>query len=219
MSRGRQGTEQPPNGVPLRAQRHTSPCYICDIDHMRGATTVAVALWLIVASAASIAGIVWKWSDGDSAASDGRSMLVLAVLAAIAGSVVHLIPTFTLRAGRWTLEHGFGWWYLLRPFAAALLGMLFSLVVRAGLLTIGTDEAGPRPEVLVVAGGLAGLFTDRVMQRMLTLLGSVDPSKSASQANVPHLQSAEIASTDHHGTGPEQDGGGTDEESQFSDAA
>lgn len=219
MPRGRQGADQALNGVPPRTRRHTSPCYTCGIDHMSRATTVAVALWLIVASAASIAGIVWRWSEGDAAASDGRAMLVLAVLAAIAGSVVHLIPTFTLRAGRWTLERGFGWWYLLRPFAAALLGMLFSLVVRAGLLTVGTDEAGPRPEVLVVAGGLAGLFTDRVMQRMLTLLGSVDPSKSAAQEKVPHLHSAEVAKTDHHGTGLEQGGDGTDEDGELPDAA
>jgi hypothetical protein len=92
------------------------------------------------------------------------------VLGGVAGSLVHTITIFSSRVGRDTLEASFLWWYLLRPFAAALLALLFVAAVQSGLVAVGG-----KPESLVlalVAGGLAGLFTDAVLQKLRGLLGA-----------------------------------------------
>jgi hypothetical protein len=42
----------------------------------------------------------------------------------------------------------------------------------------------------VTAGGLAGLFTDRVLQQMQRMLGATDPDKHASQQDTPWTPTA-----------------------------
>lgn len=118
--------------------------------------------------------------------SEESGLLLLVASAAVAGAAVHLILVFTERAGYRTLEAGYLWWYLLRPVAAALLSVLFVIAVRTGLSTLGTAQpTTPSVPVLLTAGGLAGLFTDRVLQQMRNLLGSTDPETPASDQKPP----------------------------------
>jgi hypothetical protein len=186
-------------------RRHGDDGSIVQMSYL---TTCAVGVWLVIVGTVSVVGLVWMWTVAerlgagqndvsvplrtvrwfgpDFRATESTAVIVLVVFAAVAGSVVHMVPVFSMRAGRWTLEHGFGWWYLLRPFAAAALGPLFYMVIRGGLFAFNAGEADPDLPVLVLSGGLAGLFTDRVTQQLLALLGSTDPAQPASDQPVPH---------------------------------
>jgi hypothetical protein len=88
----------------------------------------------------------------------------------VLGSLAIMIITFSNRAGQNTLEHGFLWWYLTRPFAAAAVGVLFYMAIIAGFFD-QTSATGRSALVLAAAiGGLAGLFTDKVLQKMRAAL-------------------------------------------------
>jgi len=161
---------------------------------------VIIACWLLLLGLASLVGLLWmwpiaerlsaptgtdepvRWFGPDFDATATTSLLILGVFAATAGSVVVEVIIFGLRAGNRTLEPGWEYWYLLRPIAAALLGLLFLLAVRTGLIASGPAQPNLTPNlmVLVTAAGLAGLFTDRVMQQMATLVGASRPDKPAS---------------------------------------
>ena len=108
------------------------------------------------------------------------SLLLLGAAAGAVGSAIQQSILFALRAGYGRLEQGFVWWYVLRPVWSALLGCVVVAAVSTGLVSIGdatTSTAGV--SVLAVAGTLAGLFTDRILQRLQNLLGATEPDMPA----------------------------------------
>lgn len=112
------------------------------------------------------------------------SLLLLGAVAGLVGSLIQQSQVFSQRAGHENLEQGFVWWYLLRPVWSALLGAIVVVAISAGLVSIGdttTSTAGVT--VLTTAGALAGLFTDKVLQRFQDLLGASDPASSTISPN------------------------------------
>jgi hypothetical protein len=158
---------------------------------------------MLLLAAAAFSGLVWIWpvasalntKDAPAAqavdwlgpgftATAMTSLIIVVAMSAVAGSVVQLIMVFTLRAGKGTLEHGYESWYLLRPVAAPLVGIVLFLAVHAGVMTIG--GTGPANVPLYgMTGALAGLFTDRVLQRLQAILGATDANKPASTQEIP----------------------------------
>lgn len=146
-------------------------------------TVAAFALWPLVAQLEGRETVGVNWFGPDFRLTALSGVLILGMTGGVAGSLVHTITIFSSRVGRDTLESSFLWWYLLRPFAAALLALLFVATVQSGLVAIGG-----KPESLVlafVAGGLAGLFTDAVLQKLRGLLGATSTEKTASSQDVP----------------------------------
>jgi hypothetical protein len=170
---------------------------------MGKAIRYALMGWMVLLAAVSFGGLVWMWPVAATlngkevsakqavawfgphfTATAMTSLIIVVAFAAVAGSVVHLIMVFTLRAGKGTLECGYESWYLLRPVAAALLGVVLFLAVHAGVMTIG-ESGAPNVPLYGLAGALAGLFTDRVLQRLRAVLGATDPNTPASEQEIP----------------------------------
>ncbi len=161
----------------------------------------AVGLWLGCVGVAAFTAGIWAWAIADRVgansvsvrwlgpdftATAATSALVLAVVGGVTGSFVHVASLFTSRVGRRTFETSYFWWYLLRPVEAALLAMVFVAALRSGLVALGTGTADSSTAVLsFLAGGLAGLFTDRVMQRLRGLLGATKTDQKASEQPAP----------------------------------
>jgi hypothetical protein len=146
-------------------------------------TAATFAVWPLVATLEGRATVAVHWFGPDFRLTALSGVLILGVIGGVGGSLVHTITIFSSRVGRDTLEASFLWWYLLRPFAAALLALLFVAAVQSGLVAVGG-----KPEGLVlafVAGGLAGLFTDAVLQKLRGLLGATSTQKTASSQDVP----------------------------------
>jgi hypothetical protein len=107
------------------------------------------------------------------------SLLMLGAAAGVVGSLIQQSIVFAQRAGHENLERGFVWWYVLRPVWSALLGAIIVVAINTGFVSIGdatTSTAGVT--VLATAGALAGLFTDKVLQKLQDLLGATDPASS-----------------------------------------
>jgi hypothetical protein len=124
------------------------------------------------------------WFGPDVLISLNMSLLMAGAAAGAVGSAIQQSIVFALRAGYESLERGYVWWYLLRPMWSALLGAVMVLAVNAGLVSIGdttTSTAGVT--VLLIAGALAGLFTDQALQRLQNLLGASHPATPATEAD------------------------------------
>jgi hypothetical protein len=138
------------------------------------------------AEAGDLATRTLHWWGPDYTVTLNMSLLLVGAAAAAAGSVVQQSLVFALRSGQENLERGYVWWYVLRPSWSALLGAITVVAVNAGTISIGdatTSAAGV--SVLVAAGALAGLFTDRVLQMLQASLGATDTSAPASTQPLP----------------------------------
>jgi hypothetical protein len=112
-------------------------------------------------------------------------VLLLAIVGGSAGSLVHTIAIFTSRVGRRTFETSYVWWYVLRPVGAVLLALIFVTAVSSGLLALSGGDGGSSAALAFLAGALAGLFTDAVLQRLRGLLGATSTEEDASTQAVP----------------------------------
>jgi hypothetical protein len=152
---------------------------------------IGVALFLL--SALLVAHLLWAWSFTARlvAASGGSpapirvhwlvltftptvdwALLLVVTFTAAAGSTAHSALVFSNRAGLGTLESTWALWYLLRPGAAAIVGALTYIIVKAGFL--GSVDGGDDKGLAFAAavGALAGLFTDTLMEKLRTALGA-----------------------------------------------
>ncbi len=102
------------------------------------------------------------------------SVLLLGAASGLVGSAIQQSIIFANRSGHETLERGW----------AALLGAVFVIAVNAGLVSIGdqtTSTAGVT--VLATIGALAGLFTDKVLEKLGELLGATPTTEPATSAS------------------------------------
>ena len=154
-----------------------------------------IGIWIITLAAIALGHLPWAWSIAERltgtnsnlrvhwlgvgfAPQKASALLIVVILTAVIGSVATLALTFAHRSGYNKLEKGWGWWYVTRPFTAVGIGVLAYALLQAGFF--GSNNATGQ-ELLVAAaiGGLAGLFTDQLLQKMRAALGLTPFLKSA----------------------------------------
>ncbi len=91
-----------------------------------------------------------------------------------------MTQVFAARAGHETLERGYAWWYFTRPLIAAALAFVFYVTVIAGYFDDVTSDSRPALVVAAVVGGLTGLFTDQVLDKLRGVLGLMPYRETAS---------------------------------------
>src|SRR5215469_7739130 len=157
------------------------------VNHMSRRVIIGVGCYLAVLSVAALAITPWAWSlatSGVTSRTAGRArflslsftptaefnLIIIVMLMSVLGSLAVMIITFANRAGHETLEHGFLWWYLTRPFAATAIGVLFYMAIIAGFFNKNSATGRSALVLAAAIGGLAGLFTDAVLQKMRAAL-------------------------------------------------
>jgi hypothetical protein len=162
---------------------------------MPAAERWAIGIWIVMLSALGLINLSWAWALAERLSGSktgvrthwlGQAftpqkasiLLLVVVLSAVLGSCATLALTFAHRAGYGMLERGWGWWYITRPFTASIIGVLAFALLQAGFF--GSSNATSSGLLAAVAiGGLAGLFTDQLLQKMRTALGLTAFLKSA----------------------------------------
>lgn len=157
-------------------------------------------VWLPLLTFSSAVGLLWsfsyaeradesnesvnvQWFGPDFTLTPTTSVLLTAAIAALAGSAVHVASTFVYRLGQNKLEQSYRYWYLIRPLSAAALGIIFALALISGLLVLtelpsdGSDSEVSVPAIATV-GALAGLFSERVTERLRRLVSPSPAEKS-----------------------------------------
>ncbi len=175
--------------------------YVVSPPHaMTARMTAWVAVYLAVLGGIVLAVTPWVWTFASHAAAAGSdvttsffggsfdispdaSLILTVVVMALAGCVSIMALTFAARAGHGTLENTYLWWYVLRPVAAAGIGVLAYLAIAAGFLTANAASGTPALLVAAAIGGLAGLFTDQVLALLKGVLRISDPKTPGSKVD------------------------------------
>lgn len=87
-------------------------------------------------------------------------LFLLVAIAGFLGSMIHLATSFTNYIGAGQFKRSWILWYLVKPFTATAVALVFYLVLKAGLLSFD-GGSGINPYGLVIMAALAGLFTDK----------------------------------------------------------
>ncbi|MEN6369852.1 MAG: hypothetical protein ABFD77_09195 [Thermotogota bacterium] len=87
---------------------------------------------------------------------------LLVTIAAALGSMIHVFTSLAEFAGRKKLQRQWLWWYILRPFIAAALGLLIYYGVRA--VWISTIATLSQMYIVLVLSLLAGTFSKQTVQ-------------------------------------------------------
>jgi len=165
-------------------------------DPMGTRARTLIGVWIMVLFAVALGHLPWAWSMAEQVATSKHPvhahwfglefvpqkaavLLIVVLTTAVIGSAATLALTFAHRLGYQKLEKGWQWWYVTRPPTAASIGVLAFALLQAGLFSSNTAA---KSGLLAAAatGGLAGLFTDQLLQKMRAALGLSAFSKSAS---------------------------------------
>jgi hypothetical protein len=173
------------DGVDAELERSAREVLAQPFEPMKPLSRRLIGVYLVTLGIAVVAVLPWAWSVASSVGpttpeahfmgfaftpTTSFTRMLIITLVAIAGSVAIMSITFANRAGKHTLEDGWQWWYLTRPICAAVIGVVSYMAILAGYLDEATTD---RSELIVAAaiGGLAGLFTDKVIELMRKIIG------------------------------------------------
>lgn len=111
-----------------------------------------------------------------------RLIFIVALMGAL-GSLIHLMTSFATYIGNRQLMRSWVWWFILRPFIAMPLALIFYFVVRGGFFTV---SSGTEPiSTFGIAGlaGLVGMFSkqaiDKLREVFENLFKTTQPDKRA----------------------------------------
>jgi hypothetical protein len=101
------------------------------------------------------------------------ALLMLVVLVAALGSVVHATTSFVDFAGNRQLTSSWVWWYLLRGLVGTTLALPFYFAVRGGFFGASTPAADVNPYGIAALAGLAGLFSKQATDKLEELFDTL----------------------------------------------
>jgi hypothetical protein len=181
-------------GAPESPQRPA--CCSAKPEKMATLPKTLIGFWIMALFAVTLAQLPWAWSLAAQVTAvkhavhahwlglafvpqKTAALLIVVILTALIGSAAALALTFAWRVGYNKLEKGWAWWYITRPPTAASIGVLAFALLEAGFFSSGSTA---KSNLLAAAatGGLAGLFTDQLLQKMRSVLGLSPFDQSAS---------------------------------------
>lgn len=96
---------------------------------------------------------------------DGRLFFVVAVAGAI-GGILHALQSLSWYAGNRTLRRSWVVLYSVMPVSGAIAGVIFYIVLRAGLLTASASTSDASPFGFAAVAALVGLFLAQALEKL-----------------------------------------------------
>ena len=168
--------------------------------------TTTYALWMIWPYSGATSTVrVFGFLIDFKGETDARLLLV-AMLAGLLGALVHVTTSFATYLGNQAFYRSWITWFALRPVIGMILGLLFYLIVRAGLFT-STGANAVNPFGVAAISGLAGLFSKQTVDKLKDVFEHTFPvHKGGDEDRRDSLKSDTPVGTDASSTGTE--GGG-----------
>jgi hypothetical protein len=115
--------------------------------------------------------------------------LLIAAVAGVLGSYIHLATSFADYVGNRQLVRSWVLWYLLRPFIGMALALVVYFVLRGGLI-MGDSAAGSlSPYGVAAIAGLAGMFskqaTDKLKEVFENMFRTESPPERRDELRAP----------------------------------
>ncbi|MCP2341844.1 IPT/TIG domain-containing protein [Actinomadura rupiterrae] len=159
-------------------------------DYARTRDIVAVALVIVLMSAALVTLLVQAWPPGVPAGtrtppahtlnwfgwrthvSRDKAMFLVVLAAGALGSCVHVSRSLYWYVGNRSLRRSWLMMYLALPFVGALLGLIVYLVLRGGLVTgAGGDDINPY--TVAALSALVGLFSRETSEKLRAVFATL----------------------------------------------
>lgn len=139
-----------------------------------------VAIYLVGVNALALVAMLLVWpADGEGepsflATSADLQYLLISILGGALGTSVVLLMSFATYAGHQALVASWNWWYLLRPFTGATLGLVVYAAVRGGILKVSSEVDALNPFSVAALSAMVGLFSRNILDRLNNLLAHDD---------------------------------------------
>lgn len=178
-------------------------------EKMSRGPRVAIGCALLLFTAVLLAHLTWAWSMASRLVpgTDGVTppairahwlgvaftptltftLILIVALSAMAGSTAATAMVFSNRAGYDQLEKYWVWWYLLRPGVSAVVAVVAYVAVKSGFIGTINDTQTKGLAFAAALGGLTGLFTDKMLEKLQKALGLspfTDPALAATGVDV-----------------------------------
>jgi len=111
------------------------------------------------------------------------NLLLLALLAGALGGVLHSLRSIAWYVGERKLRWSWVLYYWCLPFVAAILALLFYLLIRGGLISAQGTTQDISPYGIAAVAGLVGLFSDQaaeMLKKVFTTVFAAAPKGSNS---------------------------------------
>ena len=94
------------------------------------------------------------------------TLMMVVMLAGGLGSLVHVAISFCDFVGNQKFIKSWCWWYIMKPFIAMLLALIFYLVIRGQFLSAGAPAGQINLYGIMAISGMAGLFSKQAINKL-----------------------------------------------------
>ncbi len=113
------------------------------------------------------------------------NLLLLALLAGALGGVLHSLRSIAWYVGERQLRWSWVLRYWCLPFVAAILALLFYLLIRGGLISAQGTTQDISPYGIAAIAGLVGLFSDQAAEMLKKVFTTVFAAEPKGSNNAP----------------------------------
>jgi hypothetical protein len=110
---------------------------------------------------------------------EGQIELVLATAVGLVGGTIATLLAVAKHMGDGDFNRRYAWWYVARPVWGALLAAIAYFLLLAGLVSGVSAEGGLTPAGVAVVGGLTGLFSQLVLEKLLEVAKIIFSTRAA----------------------------------------
>ncbi|OHD26776.1 MAG: hypothetical protein A2086_02665 [Spirochaetes bacterium GWD1_27_9] len=109
--------------------------------------------------------------------------MIIVLIAGALGSLILALRSFTKYVGTGNFDGSWTWWYLIKPFMGALLGLIFYFLIKSGILTNQNTALDINIYGIVVVSIIAGMFTDQAIIKLEQIFGTLINKNSNKVSN------------------------------------
>jgi hypothetical protein len=102
-----------------------------------------------------------------------QRVLLLVMLSGALGSLIHVTSSFSNFVGNQKLDISWSWWYILRPFIAMGIALIFYMIFRGGLFTSEMEIEKLNLYGTLSISALSGMFSDRATLKLEEMFESI----------------------------------------------
>jgi hypothetical protein len=140
---------------------------------------IGLGLYFVVLTAFFIYVVIEIWLAGENGSlsiclfgvkdiplgSELRLIFIVALMGAL-GSLIHAMTSFASYIGNRKLARSWIWWFILRPFIAIPLALIFYFVVRGGFFTVSAGTEAISTFGIAGLAGLVGMFSKQAIDKL-----------------------------------------------------
>ncbi|MBC8496656.1 MAG: hypothetical protein ISS57_00930 [Anaerolineales bacterium] len=147
--------------------------------YVRGFGIVLLSIYLVAFTLLLLYCLLRIWpSEGAVELADEVRLILIVLLSGALGSMVHALRSFFWYVGNRMLVRSWIMKYILLPFSGSTLGLMFYLVLRAGLFSPEASVNATSAFGFAGVAGLVGMFSEQAVEKLKEVASTLfEPAK------------------------------------------